>query len=328
MKLPHLATLVVTLMTLCQACTGDRNSWHSSQGAVWNTTFNIQYRGPQALDDSIAQMMRRVEMSLSPFNPRSAISLINTNESNRADSLIARVTSISHRVHRASAGAFDPTLSPLINLWGFGYERHDSTPGEEAIVAALQSVGIDSCHVEQGIMTKKRSSTTFNFSAVTKGLGCDLIGEMLQRNGCTDYLVEIGGEIAARGLNDRSQPWRVQVDSPLHEGHSRLATINLTTPCGVATSGNYRNYRDTSHGRVGHTISPVTGHPIITNTLSATVIAPDCATADALATACMAMPSRDALAMIEAWPRAECLLVVLSSDTLAITQTSGFPPIQ
>lgn len=287
-------------------------------GAVWNTTYSIKYNGDVSLADSVQTVMRQVEMSLSPFNSSSVISAINANRLMTVDSNVVNVFCISWRVNELSGGAFDPTLSPLIDLWGFGTEGNtDVAPSQELIDSVMATVGLAGCHINDGKMVKKHTATTFNFSAVTKGYGCDMIAAMFRRNGVTDYLIEIGGEIALGGTNPRGKPWRVMIDAPLDAvaGHRGLMTIEPYTG-GVATSGNYRNFRDMPDGhRVGHTISAVTGRPVTTATLSATVIAPDCATADALATACMAMPADSALAMIRPLPSTDVILVTLTPDS-------------
>lgn len=185
-----------------------------------------------------------------------------------------------------------------------------------------------------GRVVKKSPSTEFNFSAITKGYGCDLIGEMFRRNGCEDYLVEIGGEIALSGRNPRGEPWRIMVDAPLDNDtaivHERMALMQLSEG-GVATSGNYRNYKESAaEGKVWHTISTVTGRPAHTDLLSATVVAPSAMLADAYATACMAMSADSACAMIERVVGVEALLVTrsLSDSTFVIKTTAGFPEIQ
>ncbi len=298
-------------------------------GCVWNTTYTIKYSGPVELSDSVTGIMHDIEMSLSPFNPQSLISEINRGETDSVNSDIVAVFNMSREINERSAKAFDPTLSPLINLWGFGFQKISDTmrvtPG--AVADALLKVGIDSCRIVNGRLCKKHPDTTFNFSAITKGYGCDKIGEMLQRNNCENFMVEIGGELRLKGLNDRGKPWRVMIEYP-NESRERdyqgLITIVLTD-CGVATSGNYRNYRDTENGRVGHTIDPATGYPVETSTLSATVVAPTCAMADGLATACMAMPSELALQMIQELADVECMLVVNVDDGVKVVKSAGFP---
>lgn len=321
------AILAVTTLWITGCNTGP--TFHTLQGAVWNTTYNIKYSGERNLDDSIMTVMNNIELSLSPFNHNSLIARINSNISMKADSNIIKVLEISHKVNRLSDRAFDPTISPLVNLWGFGYEGHEAkVPTDSDIASALTLVGIDSCHIDRDmIMHKKSPGTTFNFSAVTKGYACDEIGRMLRRNGSTDYMIEIGGELTLGGSNDKGVPWRIMIDAPVENTHrhQRLMTIQLSN-CGIATSGNYRNYHDTgNHGRVGHTISPSTGYPVTTGTLSATVIAPDCATADALATACMAMRADSALSMIEKYSNTHCMLVIGHPDSMTLVSTPLFP---
>lgn len=305
--------------------------WRSSEGSVWNTTFKITYRAPADLSDSILAVMREVELSLSPFNPQSRVSLINRGESDAADSLILRVFEISRNVSEASGGRFDPTVSPLVNLWGFGYEGKGggAAPTDGQIDSALALVGIRQCGIDSGLrMVKKSPGTTFNFSAVTKGFGCDRVGEMLRRNGADNYMVEIGGELALAGSNPRGDKWHIQVDAPVADlsgRHTPLLTIAVTD-CGVASSGNYRNFHsDASGRRFGHTIDPVSGRPFQGDVVAATVVARDCATADALATACMASSSDDAAGIIGSFPGSSALLVVASGDSLALQPVGDFP---
>ncbi|MCM1071777.1 MAG: FAD:protein FMN transferase [Alistipes timonensis] len=332
--LRRVAGALLCAAALALGSCGGADRWQTCEGSVWNTTFSIKYRFDRDLSDSIAAVMREVELSLSPFNPGSRISKINRGEAMRADSLILRVFDISTRVCEASEGRFDPTVSPLVNLWGFGYEKRGrrddfAAPSRESVDSALALVGLLDCRIDSSLnMVKKSAGTTFNFSAVTKGFGCDRVGEMLRRNGVEDYLVEIGGELALAGRNQRGGEWRVQIDAPVVDagaGHTPMLTIALTDR-GVASSGNYRNFRTDSLGnRYGHTIDPVSGFPCQSDVVAATVVAPDCATADALATACMASGREGALRAVGSIAGAEALLVVASGDSLAIERTAGFP---
>lgn len=200
------------------SCHRSERCWVEINGAVWNTIYSIKYEGTENLVDSIHLVLREVEMSLSPFNSQSKISAVNRGESAEVDSNITAVFRVSQYVNRLSGGAFDPTLSPLINLWGFGYESNDChEPTSEMIDSVKRTVGIDSCYIANGKLYKKHHDTTFNFSAVTKGFGCDKVAEILRRNGADNYLIEIGGEIALGGVNDRRKPWRVMIDAPDEE---------------------------------------------------------------------------------------------------------------
>lgn len=312
------------------ALVGCRKSAETRQcsGMVWSTTYNITYTSAANLDDSIIAVMRQVEHSLSPFDKGSLISAINRGESTATDTLLRRIFFASQRINRLSGGAFDPTLAPLINLWGFGYDNASEPPTQAMIDSALTHVGIARCRIEADTIVKCSPATEFNFSAITKGYGCDLIGEILRRNGSRDYMVEIGGEIALAGHNPQGEPWHIQIDQPVEgaaPGSDALTVIKLTD-CGIATSGNYRNFKQGASGKTWHTIDPATGRPAVSTTLSATVIAPDCMTADALATACMAMPADKALAMIGAIEGVEAMLVESDGSGGFVTHTSmGFP---
>lgn len=295
-------------------------------GSAWHTAYNITYRSERNLDDSVTSTLRRVELSLSPFEPLSLISAVNRGDNVTADSLLRKVMEASREVSANSGGAFDPTVAPLVNLWGFGWtgDGGGTAPATEAIDSVLAMVGIDKCGIDDnGFVVKKHPATQFNFSAITKGLGCDEVAAMLRRNGCSDYMVEIGGEIAVGGTNPRGEAWHIMIDAPCDTAvmHSRLTVIELSSG-GIATSGNYRNYRDTNRGRVGHTINPSTGYPQVGTTLSASVIAPNTMLADAYATSCMVLQPDTAMAMIESIPGVEALIVQNDSTIL---RSSGWP---
>ena len=319
------ATIAALLLMAITACTPPA-TYRTLEGGVWNTLYRVTYRADKDLQDTILAAMKSVEMSLSPFAEGSLISAVNRGDTSvRADRHLRRVFEASQEVNRLSHGAFDPTVAPLVNLWGFGYKSGQGDPSPEAIDSLLPTVGLAECSIRpDGSVVRKSHRTEFNFSAITKGYGCDMVGRALERNGVTDYLVEIGGEIAARGVSARGVKWRVSIDAPVESDtsivHERMAVIEIGG-CGVATSGNYRNYRRGADGKVWHTISPVTGRPALTDLLSATVVAPSCMLADALATSCMAMESRQALAMIDSIPDTEAMLV--TADTTLTT--AGFP---
>lgn len=317
----------VLLLVAVSSC-GGPSTYRRAEGVMWNTMYHVTYESDRDLHDSIIAVMKRVERSLSPFDKNSLISSVNRGDSVKADSLLRRIFEASLDVNRHSDGAFDPTVAPLVNLWGYGYRSTGVEPTQASIDSMLLLVGIGECAIDSaGYIIKKHPDTEFNFSAITKGYGCDMVGEMLRRNGCNNYMVEIGGEIAAAGVSGRGRDWRIMVDAPIDCDtavvHERMAVVEVSD-CGVATSGNYRNYRETKEGRTWHTISPRTGRPAVTDLLSATVIAPTCMLADAYATACMARTADSAMMMIEGVPGVDALLV--TRDTVIISR--NFPEIK
>lgn len=327
MKIIRFTPLIYTIFLFLASCS---DNFYSFSGYTWGTTYNISYRAGTNLDDSITGAMLLIDSSLSMFNPCSTVARINACTDMSADAPLAEVLELSRRVHRASGGAFDPTVGPLVELWGFGTNGEQAAPDSAAVAAALDRVGLDKCHLADGRIIMDSDSMRLDFSAIAKGYGVDLVARTLQRNGCTDYMVEIGGEINARGLNRHGQPWRIQIDAPVADAdgriaHDRLMVVELRDAA-MATSGNYRNYRDMPDGkRIGHTISAATGYPVATSTLSVTVVAPECALADALATAAMAMPYPAARAMIDSLPNVEALFVIDSPDGMKSVTTDGFP---
>jgi len=303
-------------------------------GSTWGTTYHITYTSTRSLTDSVLAQMAMIDSTLSMFRADSEVSRIN------ADSLPLPVSAgfrdvfnISKQVNALSNSAFDPTIAPLTDIWGFG-RKGDSIPppDSETISKILERVGISDCFItDSGKLHKKHPQTEFDFSAVAKGYGVDCIAACFSRALVQNYMIEIGGEIALAGKNPRGEPWHIQIDAPITSdtiSHQRLTVLTLTDCC-IATSGNYRRWRNTGKGRIGHTISPVSGLPAESSTLSATVIAPTCALADAFATACMALPPDQALAMIEKAENTSAMLVTASDSTsespFTILHTSRWP---
>lgn len=300
-----------------------RPVYRNAQGMVWNTTYNITYEADTDLSDSVIAELKRVERSVSAFDPSSVVSLINRNESDVTDSLFRQVYNTAVEVNRLSGGAFDPTLAPLINAWGFGYEKTE-TPDSAHIREILQYIGIEKTSLEHGRLNKQDPRIQFNFSAIAKGFGCDCVGAMFERLGVDNYMVEIGGEIRMGGKNPKGAKWNISIDKPIFSADSEIhesQTVLPLTDCGMATSGNYRNFKEIDGKRVVHTIDRFTGCPALNDLLSVTVIVPasktvtaPCMLADALATACMSMGSEKAKAMIES--QGFAALFILADGTI------------
>lgn len=291
-----IALLIILSGLLFSQCRNSASSFHSCQGMVWGTVYHITFRGEESLADSIQNIFNKVGKSLSIFDKASIVAEVNANDSVAVDSMFMEVYNESLRVNGASRGMFDPTVSPLITAWGFG-PGHTLSADTMAVDSIMDFIGIRKTRLVGDRLVKDDIRTQFNFSALAKGYGCDMIGRFLLEKGVTDFIVEVGGEIVAHGKNPDGMSWRVSIDRPLDgDGkvvHSSQCIIEMKNAA-VATSGNYRNFHEIDKRKVGHTISPVTGHPVQTDILSATVVARTCMTADALATACMALGSTEA----------------------------------
>jgi len=268
-----------------------RKRFYTSQGVVWTTEYHITYEARHDLDDSIQLIFNTVDMSVSPFNGASLISAFNQGAGCRADSLLKRLYQASVTVWRESNGAFDPTVMPLVNAWGFGY-KSGSMPTRLQLDSILGFVGFYKVALRGDSLVKQDIRTQLDFSSIAKGLACDEIGRLFARHGVSNWLVEIGGEVAACGVNKRGTAWQVSVDMPLDgdsaNAHSSAMVLQVDSG-GVATSGNYRRYYEQGGKRVSHIINPHTGESQPGSLLSVTVTATDCMTADAWATACMVL---------------------------------------
>lgn len=284
------AVLGVAALIWTRPCP-ENGQWRESTGLVWTTEYHILYWCSEDLADSIQAVLQQVDRSASVYNKSSLVSQFNMDGSPVADAILDNLFRASLMVHRATDGAFDPTVMPLVNAWGFGY-KNGELPTQAQIDSILQFVGLDKVSLKEGKFVKSDPRVQLDFSSIAKGLACDEVGRMLRRNGVTNFMVEIGGEIACSGTNREGGAWRVSVDMPTDQpntvSHEAVLVLALTEG-GVATSGNYRKYRESDGQRVSHIVNPKTGHSETSDLISVTVVASDCMLADAWATACMVM---------------------------------------
>lgn len=276
--------------------------YRTMSGVVWTTEYHITYKSNACLDDSVQAVFEKIDNSASKYNAGSLLSRINRNETDTPDAILLKLYKISEVVNRVTGGAYDPTVSPLANVWGFGLQT-GIKPDSSAIDSIMAFVGLGKTSVEGKKLIKSDSRITFDFNSIAKGFACDEVGRMLTRNGVENYIVEIGGEVVARGQSQRGDVWRVSVDRPLESPdtviHESAFVISLSDG-GVASSGNYRNFRVVDGHKVGHIIDPHTGYPGTTDLLSVTVVAADCANADAYATGFMVLGFENARKIAEA----------------------------
>lgn len=282
-------------------CSSD-GIYRQAEGSAWHTLYHITYQSPRELDDSIRVVIDSIDSSLSFFNPESELSAINSATGDiEVSEAIRDVYTLSRRVWLMTDSVFDPSVAPAISAWGFG-KGHKVSPDTLALDSLRSFVGLEKTNLTGTVIHKDDPRVEFNFSAVAKGYGVDRIAAMMERNGVGNYLIEVGGEIRASGVNQNGRLWRVAIDCPREDsraGEEAVETVSFTD-MGIATSGNYRNYHSATDGsRFGHTISPRSLRPVRTDILSVTVMASTCAEADALATAAMAMGFRKASALLD-----------------------------
>lgn len=294
-----------------------RSRYFEHEGVVWTTQYHIAYEARHSLNDSIQFILNQMDMSVSPYNKASLITAVNEGTQTRADGYLKRLLEASRAVHKASGGAFDPTVMPLVNAWGFGY-KSGTPPTPAQIDSILTFVGMDKISLNGDSIVKADPRVMLDFSSIAKGLAVDEIARMLARNGARSWMVEIGGEVAVQGVNQRGEPWHVSVDMPVSDdegdavSHESAVVLTLDSMA-VATSGNYRKWRESGGQKISHIIDPRTGSSRAGTLLSVTVVARDCMTADAWATACMVMGDSAVKAMMQ--PRSDLGVMTISADS-------------
>ena len=284
--------LLAALALLTGGC-GNAPQWKVAEGAVWHTTYRIVYDAPEALDDSIQAVLRQVEMSLSPFARDSRISRINRGETDSVDADIAAVFAVAQQVNRLSHGRFDPTVAPLVDLWGFGTEN-ERVPEKAEISAALN--GTDSAVEinENGI--KIPSGTVLDLGSVGKGIACDEVRGVLEKAKIKRAVVSVGGSILLYGDGEK---FTVGIRDPFSES-SAESFARLTLPaCCVSTSGSYERYFERGGVRYHHILDPKTGYPAESGLVSVTVVCDDGFLSDALSTACFVLGYEKSLPMLK-----------------------------
>ncbi|MEP0712986.1 FAD:protein FMN transferase [Algoriphagus sp.] len=281
-------------------------------GKTMGTTYNLTYLDEQSRDlqTSVDSLLEVFNQSLSTYIPDSELSRFNQSDTIDFDlPYLLPVLEASKTVFEKTNGAFDPTVGPLVNIWGFGPggpELKDSVD----IRNVLNSVGFTKIDYDQKQLRKKVPGVYLDFSAIAKGYGSDVVADFLESKGIANYLVEIGGELVANGTNEKGELWKVGVNRPEESANATdLISIIALQDRGMATSGNYRNYYVRDSVKISHTINPATGYPVNHNLLSATVLAKDCMSADAYATAMMVMGTDKAIALDSALTEIEVFLI-------------------
>lgn len=317
--------VIAALMLLLLPDTPKKQYYHN-QGNIFGTYYNIRYEGTEDLHEAIKQRLQEFDNSLSMFNEESIISKINRNDSVETDSLFEAMYTEAYTISELSNGAFDITIRPLVNAWGFGTNKRNSEEIDKSHLDSLkQIVGYKKTSLKAHRLYKEDNRITLDASAIAKGFSCDIIADLLRENDCNNLLVDIGGEVVVQGINEKGNPWRVGISRPTIDAmgmEKELQEIIESSNLCMATSGNYLQYYFVDGERRSHTIDPRTGYPVHHSLLSATVTASSCMRADALATACMVLGKDDALKMIDGIPDAACYLIVAEEEQLRVITSS------
>lgn len=304
---------------------------HELRGEALGTTWSVKWTGDRPAeadaDAAIRRALAEVDQRMSSWRSDSELSAIRAASGPVVVSEeTAFVVDAALELAHATGGAFDPTVEPLMELWGFRGKHREHAPTDEEIDAARARVGWDKVRLDRadGRPRVDGGGTALDLSAIAKGHAVDRVSHALSALGAADQLVEVGGEVRAHGRGPAGA-WRLGVDRPeegLAPGESLAAVVELVN-ASLATSGNYRNVYEVDGVRVVHTMDPRTGRPYASNVASASVVAPDCRTADGWATALMVLGETAGLAAIEARPDLEALLIVSGPDGYRPVRSSG-----
>lgn len=292
-QLPFLAFLIIGTVVIV----GRQKSvpYQHDEGRIFGTTYHIIYQSDDNLKKEIEETLKAVDQEFSMFNPQSTVALINEGKRPTLSDDFLEVYQLAQQVNEESDGAFDITVAPLVNAWGFGF-KNQQMPNNHQIDSLRRLVGME--HVSLAgakgsqYVRFQRPRMMLDFSAIAKGYGTDRVARLLMSHDVANFMVEIGGEVYAKGNSEKRLPWRIGVSKPVDDPDNdaqELETVLNVTNQAMATSGNYRNFYYKGGRKYAHTIDPKTGRPVQHSLLSATVLAPTCAEADAYATSFMVM---------------------------------------
>ena len=291
MKVLNMAWRLASLLLLA-GCGADAE-FHRLSGQTMGTDYAVTMAGGSdcsaELSEPVEAELHSVNAQMSTWQPDSELSRFNrapAGEWTPVSADLAGVVTLAQDLARQSDGAFDVTVGPLVDLWGFGVRERRGLPGSEEIAATAARVGYRFLEARRSPpgLRKLLDDLHLDLSGIAKGHGVDRLAALLDLRGCTDYLVDIGGEVRVRGLSPRRAPWRIGIELPEDGGGTHTPTVLSLSEGAVATSGDYRNVRSVGETRFSHTIDPRTGRPIAHEVASVTVLAETAALADGLAT--------------------------------------------
>ena len=325
-QIPFLLILIIGSIFVIRQ---QRNTpFQKDEGMVFGTIYHITYQSDTNYQKEIEAELQKVDNSLSPFNKTSIISRVNRNEKVKVDEMFSEVFQLAEKISGDTDGAFDITVAPMVNAWGFGFKT-GNPPTKQTIDSLRAIVGFNTVSLQDGYVIKKNPKTMLDCSAIAKGYGTDVVARFLKKKGVQNFMVEIGGEIVVNGNSEKLQPWRIGINKPTDDSLNTSQAIQdvvSVSNIAMATSGNYRNFYYKNGKKYAHTINPKTGYPVQHNILSATVFADDCATADAYATSFMVLGLDGAKKILEKHP--ELCAYLIYSDQKGSNQIWYSPSLQ
>ncbi len=300
-------------------------------GNVFGTSYSVQYSTPETetdLQEQFEKLFYIINKSMSTYQANSFISKINRNEETTIDSHFRKVFDASKDIYKLTDGAFDPTIGVVVNAWDFGPEGAIENLDQAKIDSLMLTVGFDKVTRDDSTVIKEHKGTFIDFNAIAKGYAVDVIAEFLDARNVENYLVEIGGEVRTKGINMSSgNSWKIGVENPNFDGSQTVMKAISLTDEAMATSGTYRKFKvDEQGNKYAHIIDTKTGYPSKTNLLSISVIASDCMTADAYATAFKAMGIEGVKSFLKDHSELKVFLIFENDkNQLETLSLNGFP---
>ncbi|WP_417619618.1 FAD:protein FMN transferase [Oceanihabitans sediminis] len=322
----HFSFLLLTV-ALFYSCKQEPKNTRLS-GAVFGTSYSLIYDADTNYQKQVDSLFYVINKSLSTYQTNSNISKVNRNESKTVDTHFIKVLEDAKRIHKQTEGVFDPTIGTIVNALGFGPEKNIKSLDSLKIDSLMQYVGLNKIYIEGTSVYKKHPETFLDFNAIAKGYAVDVVADFLESKNVSNYLVEIGGEIRSKGNNiEKNTSWTVGIDKPNFDGTQSILKAIPLQDNAMATSGTYRKFKiDEVGNRYAHIIDAKTGYPSKTNILGVSVLAPNCMTADAYATAFQAMGMDKIKTFLTNHPELKVFLVFENEkQELETIGLNGFP---
>lgn len=323
-----LLLIVVAAFLIIRRQTSHADIYQYNEGYIFGTTYHIKYQYDKDVQGEIDSTLKKFDHSLSCYNPNSIATRINNNDATVVPDLFF-LTAFKEAmvVAEATDGAYDVTVAPLVNAWGFGFKKmKDITP--QKIDSLKQLIGYKRVKIVNGRIVKDDPRITLDMASLSDGYASDVIAGLLEHKGIQNYMVEIGGEVALKGVNPNGSFWTIGIDKPIDNTNPTTPDLETTVsiPDGaISTSGNYRNFYYKDGKKYAHTINPKTGYPVEHNLLSATIVAPTCIEADAYSTACMVIGLEKSIELVKKHPRLKGYFIYSDEKgNMQVKYTEGF----
>ncbi len=301
------------LLLMLVSCRNSTSKYIYNEGFIYGTIYHIVYESPQGKDfqEDITRKLNEYNLIFSTYEKESVISKVNNNQPVKLPTEFITCYQRAMEISEITDGAFDITAGPMVNAWGFGPEEKEKMTPD--IIDSLKAItGYKKVRLVDGRIIKENPNMKLDMSAISKGYTCDLIGEFLHDKGCENYMVEIGGEVVALGKNEKGNSWSIGISKPDDNAFFAQSDIQAVIKLpnhALATSGNYRNFYVEDGKKYAHTINPKTGYPVQHSLLSSTVLADNCMTADAFATAFMVIGLEEGIKLTGIIPEIEVYFI-------------------